>query len=112
MTTTLAFSFFNTSGAILYDAPFAQSIAIVFPFNASLGINDIKNFSYCFTKFLPETFFIFEFFDNTLFSSIYLTKCFSNFASTLSGSFFPLDEKNFIPLSKYGLCEADITIPA
>ena len=48
ITTTLAFNFFNISGAILYDAPFAQSITIVFPDNAFFGNKDVKNFSYCF----------------------------------------------------------------
>ncbi len=32
--------------------------------------------------------------------------------STLSGSFAPASEKNLIPLSSYGLCEALITMPA
>jgi hypothetical protein len=33
-------------------------------------------------------------------------------SSTSSGSFAPLAEKNFIPLSSNGLCDALITMPA
>ena len=32
--------------------------------------------------------------------------------SSSSGSLNPSEEKNFMPLSSYGLCDADITIPA